>query len=109
MSYAVTREKGWAVVGLSGEIDLHRSPEARAVILGCLDDGQPTLVDLSAVDYIDSSGVASLVEGLQHARERGLQFGLVGVSATALNVLKLARLDQVFTLYRSLAEIPQAA
>jgi len=106
MSYEVRLEKGYAVVGLSGEVDLYKSPDARAVILKCIGDGQHTLVDLSQVDYIDSSGVASLVEGLQMARDNSLSFGLVGVSNTAMNVLKLARLDKVFPLYASVESAP---
>ena len=106
MSYNVDLEKGYAVVRLNGDVDLHKSPEARSVILNCLGEGKHTLVDLSAVEYIDSSGVASLVEGLQTARDKGLRFGLLGVSTTALNVLKLARLDSVFDLYRDLADCP---
>jgi anti-sigma B factor antagonist len=97
-------ECDYAIVSLSGEIDLHTSPQARKLILGCLNEGRPTLVDLHAVAYIDSSGVASLVEGFQLARQKRLDFGLVGVSAGALNVLKLARLDQVFPIYASVQE-----
>mgnify|MGYP000865988962 CR=1 FL=1 len=104
MSHTFAAMGGYAVVGLRGEIDLHSSPEARRLILECLQDGRPTLVDLSAVAYIDSSGVASLVEGFQLARARGLDFGLVGVSDAALNVLRLARLDKVFPIYESAQE-----
>ena len=56
------------------------------------------LVDLSAVNYIDSSGVASLVESLQMARKKGTALVLVAVSEGAMRVLKLARLDKVFTI-----------
>ncbi|MBZ0072816.1 MAG: STAS domain-containing protein [Gammaproteobacteria bacterium] len=104
MSHTFTAAGGYAVIGLQGDIDLHSSPEARRLILECLQDGRPTLVDLSGVAYIDSSGVASLVEGFQLARVRGLDFGLVGVSSTALNVLRLARLDKVFPIYGSVQE-----
>ncbi|HEY9199704.1 MAG TPA: STAS domain-containing protein [Gammaproteobacteria bacterium] len=104
MSGTVKRERDYAIVCLDGEIDLHSSPEARKLILACLQEGHPTLVDLGSVAYIDSSGVASLVEGFQLARQRKLDFGLVGVSAAALNVLKLARLDKVFPIYASVQE-----
>ncbi|MBI5460792.1 MAG: STAS domain-containing protein [Gammaproteobacteria bacterium] len=104
MSGTVRQEGGYAIVCLDGEIDLHSSPEARKLILGCLQEGKPTLVDLASVAYIDSSGVASLVEGFQLARQRRLDFGLVGVSPAALNVLKLARLDKVFPLYASVRD-----
>lgn len=104
MSGTVTRHGTYAVVALTGEIDLHSSPQARKLILACLQEGRPTLVDLGAVAYIDSSGVASLVEGFQLARQGKLDFGLVGVSAAAMNVLKLARLEKVFPIYGSVQE-----
>jgi len=104
MSADVRMQAEYAIFSLAGEIDLHSSPEARKLILTCLQDNRPTLVDLGDVAYIDSSGVASLVEGFQLARQRQLDFGLVRVSAAVLNVLKLARLDKVFPLYPSVEE-----
>jgi anti-sigma B factor antagonist len=104
MSYQVEEREGYAVVVLTGEVDLSRSPEARKVILGCLEKKRPLMVDLSAVQYIDSSGVASLVEGYQLSRSQEVDFGLIGVSEAAMNVLRLARLDKVFPIYASLEE-----
>lgn len=104
MSHTFAALGGYAVISLRGEIDMHSSPEARQLILECLRDGRPTLVDLADVAYIDSSGVASLVEGFQLARTQGLDFGLVGVSGAVLNVLRLARLDRVFPIYASAQE-----
>ena len=102
MSYQVDDQDGYAVVRLTGDVDLSHSPEARRIILGCLQRKSPLLVDLSGVDYIDSSGVASLVEGYQLSRSQKLDFGLIGVSDAAMNVLRLARLDKVFPIYPSL-------
>jgi anti-sigma B factor antagonist len=62
------------------------------------------LVDMSAVSYIDSSGVASLVEAYQSARRGGTTFALVAVSDAAMRVLELARLDQVFSIHASITE-----
>ncbi|MFA7387242.1 MAG: STAS domain-containing protein [Thiohalobacteraceae bacterium] len=104
MTAALKLNGQYAIVSLSGDIDLHSSPEARRLILDGLQDGRPMLVDLGEVGYIDSSGVASLVEGFQLARQRGLDFGLVGVSPAALSVLRLARLDKVFPIYVSVQE-----
>jgi len=92
-----------SVAALQGEVDLSSSPQARATILDCLNDGQSLLVDLSAVDYIDSSGIASLVEGFRLARDKQLTFGLLAVSDAALRVLRLARLDNVFPIYADMA------
>jgi len=92
------------ILALDGEVDLSCSPQARRQILDCLSGGSHLLVDMSAVTYIDSSGVASLVEGYQIARQSALQFGLVGVSSAAMSVLQLARLDRVFPIHGSVAE-----
>ena len=100
-----TRQEGeFMIVTLKGEVDLHDSPEARKQILQNLNDNNHVLVDLSGVKYIDSSGIASLVEGFQRARSLQLEFGLVGVSDAARQVLELARLDKVFQIKDSIAE-----
>ena len=104
MSYAVEDRDEYSVVYLTGEVDLSCSPSARKTILACLQNNTNLLVDMSSVSYIDSSGVASLVEGYQLSRNLQLDFALVGVSAAAMNVLRLARLDHVFPIYTSLDE-----
>lgn len=104
MNYSTKEEGGYLVLGLEGEVDLSCSPEARKHILDVLGDGKDLLVDLSEVSYIDSSGVASLVEGYQTAKKAGQRFGLVGVSEAALSVLQLARLDKVFPIHASVEE-----
>jgi anti-sigma B factor antagonist len=104
MGFPVEEKQGFHVILLDGEVDLSRSPDARKVILKCLKKKHHVMVDLSAVEYIDSSGVASLVEGFQYARANNLDFGLLGVSDAAMSVLRLARLDQVFPVYATLDE-----
>lgn len=104
MNYVVRDDSGYAVIELTGDVDLSCSPEARATILACLAEARNVLVDLSLVTYIDSSGVASLVEGYQTAKKRKLKFGLIGVSEAALSVLKLARLDRVFPIHATIHE-----
>jgi anti-sigma B factor antagonist len=101
MKYKTRKEHDYTVVELEGEVDLSCSPEARKQILECLNQAQHLLVDLSRVTYIDSSGVASLVEGFQTAKKKALRFGLISVSTAAMNVLQLARLDKVFPIHAS--------
>ena len=105
--YPVTEHGRYTVIALSGEVDLNESPRAREQILKQLKQNRPLLVDLSAVEYIDSSGVASLVEGFQMARSKQQDFALVGVSKAAMQVLQLARLDKVFPIYDSLEDCQQ--
>lgn len=102
MSGKIREENGKLVVALEGEIDLDRAPEVRRLLLDCTSRGRDVLVDLSAISYIDSSGIASLVEALQSADRGGIAFGLVAVSPEARRVFELARLDQVFTIHPDL-------
>lgn len=104
MTYPSKQHGSAMVISLTGEVDLKYSPLARKQILKNLEANSHVLVDLSGVQYIDSSGVASLVEGLQLARSKNLRFALASVSEPAMQVLHLARLDQVFTIHRDVEE-----
>jgi anti-sigma B factor antagonist len=103
LEHSVREEHGALVVCFEGEVDLDNSPVAREVLLEAVGRSQKVLVDLSGVEYIDSSGVASLVEAFQQAKRRGSEFALVAVSAAAMRVLSLARLDKVFVIHETLA------
>lgn len=105
MKQCSTEQQGeWAVVKLGGEVDLSWSQQARREVLDALAKSRQVAVNMAAVSYIDSSGIAALVEGFQNARGKGQTFVLVEVSAPVLAVLKLARLDKVFAIRTSLAE-----
>ena len=92
----------YVIVRLRGEVDLSWSQQVRRAILNALGATGKVGVELSEVSYIDSSGIAALVEGLQNARSKGQQFGLVGVSKSVMAVLQLARLDRVFPIFPDL-------
>ncbi|MFA7430768.1 MAG: STAS domain-containing protein [Rhodospirillaceae bacterium] len=97
MTVSISDRGGARVVTLSGEIDLQTSPQVREAVLDSLRQGGAVVVDMGGIVYIDSSGVASLVEGFQVARRQGAAFILAAVSPAAMRVLQLARLDKVFT------------
>jgi anti-sigma B factor antagonist len=99
----VSEQSGCVVIALSGEIDLDNAGEVRSEILDSLDGKKDVLVDMAGVTYIDSSGIASLVEGLQKARKQKCQLALVSVSQRAQRVLELARLDKVFVIHADVA------
>ncbi len=91
------------IVKLAGEVDMSWSQDVRAAVLAALKQSNKVAVHLAAVTYIDSSGIAALVEGFQSARSRGQTFILLETSSAVQAVLKLARLDKVFALRDSLA------
>lgn len=104
MKHEISEQQGASVIAFTGEVDLESSPAAREILLKCLESTSKVIVDLSEVSYIDSSGVASLVEALQAAKKNGSQFSLAAASEPTRRVLELARLDKVFTMYNSVDE-----
>lgn len=101
MQIAVRQSGSTAIVDVVGDIDLYNSPEVRKTLLETLKQkGQERVIlNLKSVRYIDSSGVASLVEGLKVSRTMNVKFILVGLSAAAREVLELSRLIKVFEVY----------
>lgn len=97
-----TRQAGNAtIVDVVGDITLYNSPEVRKILLGLIKEkGAPrVVVNLEKVKYIDSAGVASLVEGLKTSRDMKSGFALYGLSRTMRDVLELTRLIKVFEVY----------
>src|SRR5438128_1683906 len=88
------------VLRLEGEIDLHVSP-AIAESLRAMIEKKPRqlIVDLARVTYVDSSGVAVLIEGMQNTKEYGGKFALVGLQEAVRSIFEIARLDQVFRIF----------
>ena len=109
MEHDITEREGTVIVRFSGDVDLQSSPEARKILLECVARRMPVLVDLSRVDYIDSSGIASLVESLQTARKSGGNLFIVSASEAALKVIELARLDKVFTICNTIDDAIEKA
>lgn len=99
---------GCLLIRLSGEVDLSWSQQVRDAVLAALGKSTRVGVVLSEVSYIDSSGIAALVEGFQNARSKGSGFALVAVSDAVRAVLELARLDRVFPIVADVAAIPAA-
>ena len=92
------QQDGGCLILAKGEVDLYSSPKLREAILkGAKSGGGALGVDLSNVSYMDSSGVATLVEGLKAAGGPG-NFVLVAPSHSVMKVLQLSRLDAVFDI-----------
>lgn len=89
------------ILDVSGNIDMSNSPEVRKALLHEIREKGVTRVvlNLTGVAYIDSSGVASLVEGLKASRDTGMRFALVGLSKGAREVLQLSRLIKIFEIH----------
>jgi anti-sigma B factor antagonist len=100
------RQSGTTIVlDLAGDIDLHSSIELRQHLLELLAKKPPVIVlNLGGVDFMDSSGLATLVEALQLSRRAGGQIRLVSLKQRVKNLLEISRLDAIFKIFPSEAE-----
>ena len=98
MELSIVEEGDIAVVTLKGDLDLEHSNRMRQNLLDILGKARAVIVDLAGVTMIDSSGIASLLEGFQEARKKGKDLVLAAPGDPVIRVLKLARLDTVFQI-----------
>lgn len=101
MKISARRVDKATILDVSGNIDMSNSPEVRKALLREIREKGVSRValNLTGVAYIDSSGVASLVEGLKAARDAGMRFMLFGLNESAREVLKISRLLKLFEIY----------
>ena len=83
---------------LSDEIDLDKSPIVRENIKELIDKVKTVEVQMSKVKYIDSSGIAALIEGMQLSKSNSKEFFLTDVSNEVMKVIQLAHLDKFFII-----------
>ena len=91
-----------AILNVSGDIDLASSPVVRKILMREVRENRTPIVvcNLAEVGYIDSSGIATLVEGLRASREIGSRVILCSLSPGVRKVLRLSKLLAVFEIYK---------
>ena len=95
----MTDRDGETEITVDGTVDLYSAPKLRTSILEAVPGANDRiLVHLGGVSYMDSSGVAVLVEGLRSARKNDKAFVLRQPSRSVMKVLELAKLDAVFEI-----------
>ncbi|MBC8309493.1 MAG: STAS domain-containing protein [Phycisphaerales bacterium] len=83
-----------------GDIDLSKSSDLRVALRPIIDaKTERIVVDLSHVPYMDSSGIATLIEGLQLSKKSNICFVLCSLQEGVRSIIELARLDQIFTIF----------
>jgi len=93
------------ILAIKGDIDLYSSPQVRATLLKAIEKKSPAIiVNLKSVSYMDSSGIATLVESLQRLNEYGGKLIITNVKGAVKDVFELSRLDKVFTMVENETE-----
>ncbi len=103
-----SQEPQGTVIEAVGEVDLTTAPQLREALLGAVSDTETSgvIVDLSKVDFIDSAGLALLVEARKKLAPEGRSLNvLLTPSRQPERVLKLGRFDTIMTLAYSLNDV----
>ena len=98
MSYKVTEDGNISTVFLDGEIDMDKTEAAKEVIFPLIDSGKEVHLNLSNVQYMDSSGISVLIESHQKALEKNTKVIIKEVSKSVLKVIMMAKLEQILNL-----------
>ena len=93
------------VIRLTGEVDVFSSPRLREKIIELVNQGSRLIVvDLDAVEFLDSTGLGVLVGGLKRLRSHDGEMSVVCNEPRVLRVFELTRLDAVFPIHRTVTE-----
>lgn len=90
------------IIAIEGEVDLNSSPQLRKVFSDLIDKGAAkVVVNFAKVSYIDSSGLATLIEMMQRQKKGQSTMALVEMSDKIKSLFEITKLDKLFAIYRT--------
>lgn len=100
----VAEQNGWAVVAVTGEVDMATAPRLREHLVSLMGEGRHRIVvDLDAVDFLDSTGLGVLVGALRRVRTHEGELALVCSQPRILKGFEITGLDKAFPIHDSVA------
>ena len=97
MEVKSSQQNGVAVIQVTGEVNISTSPDLKKSF-----EKMPSLkviIDLEKVGYVDSSGLATLVEILKKSKSQGGQLALAGLSDKVKSLFEITKLDKLFSIF----------
>ena len=99
MNIRISEERDRTVITISGEIDMYTSPELREKIMSFVKLRVLDLsIDFQKVSYIDSSGIATFVEGLKCMKKYGGRLRFINIPRAIMEIFRFSKLDKVFDI-----------
>jgi anti-sigma B factor antagonist len=98
MNYSEKLENNILKIFVSGDLDLENYGNLRDQVSAALQKNMVVALDMCEVSYVDSSGVAALIESKQKAEKAGKEFKIQNPSEAVTSVLNLAKLDTFFVI-----------
>jgi anti-sigma B factor antagonist len=94
------KDGGWAVLVVTGELELATAPRLRQAVVSLVGEGHAHIVlDLSGVDFVDSLGLGVIVSALKRARSHGGELVVAGTVPRVRELFELTRLDEIIELH----------
>jgi anti-sigma B factor antagonist len=100
MNFIVDNKDSLKVIRLNGErLDTKVAPELKTQLLLLISDSSKTLIDMTKVQYADSSGLGALLLGVRQAREQKAYLAIFGAQKRVKNIIHIAQLDKLLVNY----------
>lgn len=104
-----TLERELPIIELEGEVDVYTAPQLKQQMISMLEGGaKEMVVNLTKVDYLDSTALGVLIGGLKRMRERDGNMVLVCPSPRIRRVFEITGLDKIFDIYNTEEEAQEA-
>lgn len=108
MNIKLEKVKDVMVIKLSGDINMTNSNELRERFLALLKKGQvKVLMDFEKVDFIDSSGIATLIEMFRNLQKVGGRIYLCQVNKKIVSILEITKVNKLFPMFENRAQALQ--
>lgn len=92
-------------VDIAGEVDVYTSPQLKQDLVAMAEKGyKQVIINLSQVEYLDSTGLGVLIGGLKRMREAGGNLSLVAPGMRILRIFEITGLNKIFDIYATEAE-----
>lgn len=93
------------ILEIEGEVDVYTSPQLKQDLVTLAEQGtKHVVIDLSKVEYLDSTGLGVLIGGLKRLREAGGNMALVGPGMRIQRIFEITGLNKIFDIYATEAE-----
>ena len=97
------------IIELEGEVDVYTAPQLKQQMIGLLEGGATALiVDLTKVEYLDSTALGVLIGGLKRLREREGNMVLVCPSPRIRRVFEITGLDKIFDIFNTQSDATES-
>ena len=110
LTLSTRSENGRTIVEVAGEIDVYTAPKLREQLAELVDSGRyDIVVDMTGVEFLDSTGLGVLVGGLKRVRSHDGSLALVCNQERILKIFRITGLTKVFPIHDTLDEALQAS